>query len=599
MKLDSIALSSVTSEIKESLMPAKIIELYQLSKYEILLILKRNNYTGKLFCSVRPDRMAFFLSESSLPSKNFSSLFFNQLQNWVQGGTLLDIEHYQFDRIIKLVIQPFTKFGSLKQYQLIIEFMGKHSNIILIDEQNNIKAPLKQVGSEVNRYREVKPEIPYVFPPKQEKYNPLTINKDDFFIILNRTRKNGDIEYLWQFFLNHFNGIGIKSSKEIVMYMNFPLEQKIDRIPNQKLPVLWEKFSELIGKIKKNEFSPVVLIDKKTDQLIDYSLLCPENSQKTMRISFDRTSSCLEFFFNRLKEKERKLDLYYTISKVLRKNIDKLVEKKCLLQNRKKEIEKSDEYKKKGELIKANLWNIKPGTQEIIVVDYSNPDQNKITLDLNPDLTPLQNAKNFFKKYKKLQQNSNIVKNQINENIKTLQQLKELEVKLAKNSNSVEELSAIYNKLVNLKYIKKQKVSSNTRKTEQIPSINKYLSPDGWTILVGKNNKQNEYILRHCTSGNDFWLHNLTKPGSHVIIKNHKNMESPPHFTLLFAARLAGYYSKSKDKETAIIIHTQRKYVRKPKNAKPGKVIYSNEKTLPVSIDHDEIKRDINRMLIT
>ena len=163
----------------------------------------------------------------------------------------------------------------------------------------------------------------------------------------------------------------------------------------------------------------------------------------------------------------------------------------------------------------------------------------------------------------------------------------------------MEELAVIYHKLVMLKYIKKEKESSTKRKTEQIPMISKFLSPEGWTILVGKNNRQNEYILRFLSSGNDFWLHNLTKPGSHVIIKNHKNLESPPHSTLILAARLAGYYSKTKDKENALIIFTFRKYVKKLKNSKMGKVIYSNEKTLTVMINHSEIKKDINRLLIT
>jgi len=141
--------------------------------------------------------------------------------------------------------------------------------------------------------------------------------------------------------------------------------------------------------------------------------------------------------------------------------------------------------------------------------------------------------------------------------------------------------------------------SNNIKRKKKQPNISKFISPDGWTILAGKNNKQNEYILRHLSSGNDFWLHNLTNPGGHIIIKNHKNLENPPHRTLLFAARLAGYYSKTKDKEHAIIIHTQRKYVKKPKDAKPGKVIYSNEKTLPILVNHDDIKKEMHKMWTT
>jgi len=599
MKLDSIVLSSVTHEIKEQMIPAKIIDLYQLSKYEILLVLMSNYSTGKLFFSVRPDRMAFFLSKSPLPSENFNSLFFNQLKNWVQGGTLLDIEHFQFDRIIKLFIQPYHKFGPAKHYQMVIEFMGKHSNVILIDENNHIKAALKQVGSEVNRYREVKAGICYVHPPKKDKVNPLTVSRQEFLNLIIQSSHSDNVGYLWQFFQLHFNGFGVKSSKEIVSSMNFPVQQRLNQIPEPELPDLWKPFSGLRQKILNNEFSPIVLIDKDTDKIIDYFLLCPVSQENTMNVPFKDTSSCLEFVFIRLREEEEKQDLYHNIHKVLKKNIEKLEEKKSFLNGRKKEIEACEEYKKKGELIKANLWNIKPGTNEITMIDYSDSRQPQITVHLNPDLTPLQNAKYYFKKYKKLSQNQDEIEIQTNENQKILHQLQEIHKKLAESSNSLEDLSKLYNKLFKLKYIKKEKQTPPKRKTEQTPAISKFLSPDGWTILVGKNNRQNEYILRYLSSGNDFWLHNLSRPGSHVIIKNHKNLESPPHSTLLFAARLAGYYSKTKDKENAPIIHTLRKYVRKPKDAKMGKVIYSNEKTLFVLINHNEIKKEIQRLLST
>jgi predicted ribosome quality control (RQC) complex YloA/Tae2 family protein len=598
MKLDSIALSSVVSEIKEKLIPAKIIDIYQINKYEILLNLKSNNCTGKLFFSLRPDMMAFFLSDLPFPSENFSSLFFNHLQNWVQGGILLDIQHYHFDRIIRLFIQPYHKFHIPEQYYLMIEFMGKHSNAILIDEKNIIKSSLKQVGLEVNRYREIKPGAIYVSPPRQEKHNPLTISKSDFMDAVDKAKQRNDIEYLWQFFFNYFYGIAVKSAKEIVRFMDFPLEQKFDLIGNQELTLLCKKFFELKIKIKDNNLSPVVLIDKNTDQIIDYSLLYPIDIDNTVKISFEKTSPCLEFVFNKLKERERKQELSSTINRTLKKNIRKIKEKEKLLQQRKKEMENSFEYKKKGELIKANLWNIKPGTQAVTVVDYTDKNQKQVTIDLNPNFSPVQNAEKFFKKYKKLQQNKDILRKQINENKKSFQQLKKIQLEFIENQDSLETLTSLYNKLIKLKYLKDENAIKNKRKKAQVPAISKFLSPEGWVILVGKNNKQNEYMLRYLSSGNDFWLHNLARPGSHVIIKNHKNIDHPPYLTLLFAARLAGYYSKCKDKENAIIIYTQRKYVKKPKNAKPGKVIYSNEKTLTVLIDSDAIKKDINQMIV-
>ncbi len=600
MKLDSITLSSVTSEVKEKTIPGKIVDVYQLSKYEILLVLKKNKSFGKLFFSVRPDRMAFFLSDSPLPSENFTSLFFNQLKNWVQGGMLLDIEHYQFDRIIKLYIQPYNKFGAPKEYQLIIEFMGKHSNVVLIDEHNIIKAALKQVGSEVNRYREVKAGIPYVYPPKQEKANPLIVTRQNFMDMLSEAKNSDSTGYLWQFFQQYFNGLGIKSSKEIVAAMDFPSGQNLKQITEDIWPELWNKFSGLRQKIINNNLSPRVLIDQESNKVIDYSLLCPVSQQQNiMSLPFEETSSCLEFIFNRLREEDKKQNLYHTIKKVLKKNIKKSAEKERFFQGRKREIENCEEYKKKGELIKANLWNIKPGTRQITMVDYTDKHQAEITVNLNPDLTPMQNAENYFQKYKKLQQNREAIEKQARENQKSYNRLKNIQKKLTENSNSLEELSALYDQLVKLGYIKKEKNGSAKRKTDQGPAISKFLSPDGWSILVGKNNRQNEYILRHLSSGNDFWLHNLTRPGGHVIIKNHKNLDSPPHSTLLFAARLAAFYSKSKDKENVLIIYTQRKYVRKAKDSKMGKVIYSNEKTIAIETNHNETKQEIQRMLVT
>jgi predicted ribosome quality control (RQC) complex YloA/Tae2 family protein len=131
-----------------------------------------------------------------------------------------------------------------------------------------------------------------------------------------------------------------------------------------------------------------------------------------------------------------------------------------------------------------------------------------------------------------------------------------------------------------------------------VPSLQKFLSIDGWAILVGKNNRQNEYLLRHLSNGNDFWLHNQTRPGAHVLIKNHQGLPAPPPDTLNFAARLAGYYSRVKDNETAQIVYTLRKYVKKPKDSKAGKVIYSQEKSMAIVINYEQIKKDIKKMMV-
>lgn len=601
MLLDSIALSLVSYEIKKEIIPAKIVDLYQLGKYEILFVLKNNKVNKKLFFSIRPDRMAFFLSEQDLPSDNFPSLFFNQLKKLIQGGKLLNIEQENFDRIIRLTIQPYLKFGSPKEYHLIIEFMGKHSNAILIDEQGYIKAALKQIGSDLNRYREIKPGILYKSPPKQDKINPLTVSKEKFITILKETSNSKEEVYLWQFFFKNFTGISIKSAQEIVAFLNFPVQQLLSNLPQKKWAELWEGFINFRQNLLNHNLAPKIVIDKNNGKVIDYSLIHPLKQANLSYLTFDQTSSCLEFFFNHLDEEEKKQELYHTINRVLNKNKEKLEKKMIFLEEKNKEIAHCIQYKQKGELIKANLWNIKPGSSNITLTDYCSPGQPEINIELNPDLPPLQNARNYFKKYKNLQKNQARIKKQMLENQESLQQLNELYLKLTESKNSLKDLSALYQKLVQLNYIEKKKEIPIKGKinTTKKPSIIKFLSPDGWTILVGKNNKQNEYLLRHLSSGNDFWLHNLSKPGGHVIIKNHQNLASPPATTLDIAAKLAGYYSKTKNNENTLVIYTLRKYVKKPKNSKSGKVIYTHEKMIPVTINHEEIRKEIARMIIT
>lgn len=600
MKLDGIYLSSVSFEVKEYFIPSKIVDLYQLNHNEIQLVLKNKETVRVLHFSVRPDRMAFFLSDSPSPSVNISSLFFHQLMNWVQGATLRSIEHYQFDRIIRLTLEPYNRFGPAKQYCLITEFMGKHSNMILIDDQNKIKAALKTVDSNVNRYRTITLGEDYIDPPKQNKENLLLIQKDEFIRRFKKSKESGHPNFLWQFFQQNLNGMSAKSAQELLSFMNFSEQVTLDQFDEISLMGLWNQFRLVIDQIKNNKLSPVVYMHPEKNNIIDFTLFHSKiqttNNKSLTIVAFKNTSSCLEFVFNRLKDDDKKLELFSEINKVLKKNIQKLSVKEEFFTKKQKEINASQEYRIKGELIKANLWNIKPGTESIDLIDFTNHQMPEINISLNPDLTPLQNAEYFFKKYKKLQQNKEILLEQAEMNHKTFKLLQRIQDKLVQKTVSLEELFKFKDKLVQLGFISIEKKSKSRNDT--IPAIHRFVSGDGWTILAGKNNKQNEYILRQLSSGNDFWLHNQTRPGGHILIKNHKNLNNPPYNTLLFGAQLAAYYSKCKDEETAMIVYTQRKYVRKPRNSKPGKVIYTNEKTLPVKINYEEIKRNISHYIV-
>ena len=598
MILDGIALSLITYEINEELIPSKIVDLLQIEQYGILFDLKNKRGSQKLFFSLRPDRMTFFISEMMAQEDLHSSTFLKQLKIQLQGGKLVNIEQVEFDRIIKLYIEPYQKFGTPLNYILIIEFMGKHSNAILVDANGYIKTALKQFGSELNRYREIKPGILYKSPPRQDKLNLFAISKEQFIDMVQNTGSSSPTEYLWYFLHHNFQGLSTKSAKEIVVFANFPTDFRLFQLNSEKLIMLWEKLCNLKERIAKHNVKPLLLIDKKSGRAIDYSLLSPASNKEVKYLSFARVSTCLEFFYHQTAEEGKKERLYRAISRTLQKTRDKLEEKKNFLEKRDKEIKDCEQYRKKGELIIANLWNLESGIDMVTLIDYTLPENPELEIELNPNLSPLQNARQFFQRYRKLAPNRETNKRQLLENQESLRKLKEMFLTLSENKDSLPELTTLYQKLIQLNYIKRKKDNRSRNVAGRTPSLQRFLSIDGWTVLLGKSNLQNEYLLRHLSNGNDFWLHHQTRPGAHVLIKNHQNLPVPPPDTLNFAARLAGYYSKVKNNEIAQIVYTLRKYVKKPKDSKAGKVIYSQEKNIAILINHEQIKKEINQMMV-
>lgn len=255
------------------------------------------------------------------------------------------------------------------------------------------------------------------------------------------------------------------------------------------------------------------------------------------------------------------------------------------------EVKNCEKYKISGELIKANLTNIKRGDREIAVTNYYSPRQEEISIPLNDKLTPLGNARLYFKKYRKTKDSFQIIFEQLKNHQEKLAQLAELHNLYEQEGNSLPHLLKIYNNLSKLGWAKKAATSLKKAKKETNRlQPNKYISKEGWEIYVGKNNLQNDFLTFKLASGNDTWLHAKSIQGSHIIIKNKGSKQSLPLDTLIQAANLAAYFSKSKKADKVLVDYTFKKYVKKPKKAKPGMVIYSQEKSLWIKVDPEEIK---------
>ncbi|MBU4047612.1 NFACT family protein, partial [bacterium] len=524
--------------------------------------------------SLDPSLPEIYFTELENRQKTISSPFLTLLQNQLKGGKVLDIEHPNFDRILHFIIKPYQKFGKLQNKTLVVEFMGKHGNMILLKEDKTIETAIKLIDSNINRYREIMPGKLYIPPPSQNKINPLNINREGFFNIFNSlSAENKDLT-LRKLIQDSFTGINPQSAKEVVLQANLSPEKNVSETSKADLEMLWTSFNRIVTNIKNHNFQPALFLDPLSKKIKAWSIIDSVQFPKYHKRTFNEANSCLESFFTELEKEREILSMQNKLDQIIRKNMLKI------------------NNKISGELIKANLSSIKRGDREITAINYYSPLLENITIPLNEKLTPLENARLYFKKYRKTKDSFQIIFEQLKSHQLKLDQLTELQRLYEQQINSLPNLLKTYNNLTKLGWAKKTTAPLKKPKKEKnrlVPT--KYISKDGWEIYVGKNNLQNDFLTFKLASGNDTWLHAKNIQGSHIIIKNKGSKQSLPLGTLIQAANLAAYFSKAKKDNKVLVDYTLKKHVKKPKNAKPGMVIYSQEKSLWIKIDSEEIRR--------
>jgi len=607
MSLDSICLTAIRKELIDIFKGGKIVNIFQVKKYKIIFEIKpirtlllhnidKKTKTFYIHISIDPSLMEIYFSESENTKEAISSPFLALLQNHLIGGKILDIKHPDFDRILHFIIQPYLKFGQTQNKILIVELMGKHSNIILLKENSIIEGSIKLITPSINRYREITPGKLYVSPPSQNKLNPLKISKKDFIDIFISCYDK-DLS-LWQLLQNNFKGIGPQSAKEVIFQANLSPEQNVLYISQDELELLWFSFNRIVENTKNHNFHPAVFLDPLSNKIKTYSIIDSTQFPQSSKLSFNDVNSCLKYLFTELEKERNLLSLQNKLDNILNKNMVKINDKINDYQKKLEEVKNCEKYKLKGELIKSNLAHIKKGDKETTTINYYSPRQENITIPLDNKLTPLQNARLYFKKYRKMKDSFGIIFEQLNKDELKLAQLNKLKKLYKQYNNSLPDLIKIYDNLEKLGYVKKITFPIKKQKKGESRLLpTKYISKDGWEIYVGKNNQQNDFLTLKLASGNDIWLHIKTIKGAHVIIKNKGSNQTPPLSTLLQAASLAAYFSKAKNESKVLVDYTLKKYVKKPKNSKPGMVTYSHEKSLLIKINTPEIKNMISQKL--
>ncbi|MGM8364195.1 Rqc2 family fibronectin-binding protein [Virgibacillus sp. W0181] len=563
MPFDGVVTKSVVEELQTQIVPGRISKIHQPTSTEVVFTVRSNRKNHSLLLSIHPAYARFHVTKDTYQNPDEPPMFCMVLRKHILGAVVEQIEQDGLERIITFHLKTRDEIGDISYKFLTIELMGKHSNIILLDHhKEHIIDSLKHVPPYQNRYRTILPGSPYKRPPIQNKQNPLAITSVDFIKQLDFNAGKIDKQIV-----QSLDGISPLLAQEMVHRAHLGSEKKY-----------MEVFSDIQTLMKEKRYSPTIYQNEK-----EAFHVVPITSFQGEKKAYSTTNEMLDTFYSGKAERDRvkqqTRDLYRFIKNEFEKNKRKLIIHEKTI----KKADKAQTYQKMGELLTANMHLVSQGDTFVQVIDYYDPEQKELTIELLPDKTPSENAQHFFTKYRKLNTSKQKVQREIN---KTKEELNYLELLLQQLERAKEaDIEEIREELREEGYLKRQKHVKKRKKA--LPTPEKYTATDGTTIYVGKNNKQNEYVTHRLAHRDDTWLHALDSPGSHVIIRG----KEPSEETLMEAAQLAAYYSKAHQSASVPIDYTKVRNVKKPKGAKLGFVTYDKQKTIFITPDKQMIKK--------
>ena len=546
MSFDGFFLHHMVEELRAELLNGRIQKINQPFDQELVLQIRSNRQSHRLLLSAHPVFGRIQLTETTFENPAQPSTFIMVLRKYLQGAVIESIEQIENDRIVEITVSNKNEIGDNIQATLIIEIMGKHSNILLVDKSSHkILEVIKHIGFSQNSYRTLLPGATYIAPPSTKALNPFTIKDEKLFEILQTqelTAKN--IQSLFQ-------GLGRDTASELENLLTD------DRLSNFR-------------KFFNQETNPC---------LTDKSFSCVSFSTK-IEGHFSSLSQLLDVFYKDKAERDR---VKQQASELIRRVENELQKNRQKLKKQEKELqatENAEEFRQKGELLTTFLHQV-PNDQDQVILDnyYTN---QPITISLDKALTPNQNAQKYFKRYQKLKEAVKYLTELIEETKATILYLESVETVL--NQAGLDEIAEIREELIQTGFIRRRQ----REKIQKRKKPEKYLASDGKTIiLVGRNNLQNEELTFKIARKEELWFHAKDIPGSHVVISGNLN---PSDEVKTDAAELAAYYSKGRLSNLVQVDMIEVKKLNKPTGGKPGFVTYTGQKTLRVTPDSEKIQ---------
>ncbi len=565
MSFDGLFTRAITKELKEALITGRITKIQQPYKNEIIMVVRANGKNQKVLLSAHPSYARVQITKEQHENPTEPPMFCMLLRKHLEGYIIEDIKQFDLDRMIVFEIKGRNEIGDVSYKQLIVEVMGRHSNIILIDkERNMVLDSIKHISPSMNTHRSLLPGVEYILPPQQNKKNPLQATEDDILRSLDFNAGKIDKQIV-----SSFSGISPLFAKEVL--------QQAGLVNRMTIP---KSFLELIQNIRDHSYVPTYFNGSK-----EHFYLMNLEHLDGDRQTFSSLSELLDRFFfqkaSRDRVKQQGNDLERFIKNEKEKNEGKIIKLEKTLEDAKS----AQKFQLYGELLTANIYAMERGMTEIEVVNYYDEDQSSIQISLDPQKTPSENAQSYFSKYQKAKNAIEIVHDQIEKAKEEILYFDQLYQQL--ESASTKDIEEIREELEEEGYLRvRNKKGNKKKKANDKPILEQYESSDGTVILVGKNNKQNDYLTSRVAQRNDIWLHTKDIPGSHVVIRN----SDPTDKTILEAANIAAYFSKARESGSVPVDFTEVRHVKKPKGAKPGFVIYVEQQTVYVTPDLDLVR---------
>lgn len=566
MAFDGMFTHAMVSELREKLLDGRVMKISQPYQNEVILTIRANRKNYPLLLSAHPNYARMQITEIPYKNPAVPTNFTMMLRKYLENARLIDIQQLENDRVVYFSFETRNEIGDRLPLLLSIEIMNRYSNVILINQQTQtVIDTIKHVGMDQNRYRTLLPGATYRKPPKQEKLNPF--DKENQASLTSLGNQFPNREVLAQNIQKDFQGFGKISALQLADTLH-----ENDGLNDQ----------QHLEKFLNSADHPTPSLTN--GNRIDFSFTNLGQDVQDESDKFDTLSKLLDNFYREKATRERVRQqgarLIHIVNQELKKNRNKLKK----LQKEFDNTKHADEYRIKGELLTTYLYQVKRGMTEITLPNFYD-NEKPVKIALSNQIGPSQNAQKYFKKYQKLKNAISYLKDQIKLTQDEINYFEEIQTQI--ELAEPQDLTDIQLELENGGYLRKNSHQKKNKRRIKVNHPETFWASDGTKIKVGKNNLQNEKLTLHTAAKNDYWLHVKNIPGSHVIIES----SDPSDETLVEAAELAAYFSKSRNSANVPVDYVQVRKIRKPNGSKPGFVIYEGQRTLYVTPSEEKVEQ--------